>query len=101
VSIVWQIIYLALYVFMILLLARLVMDYVLMFSPRFRDDLRQGRARSSAAALELLYSPSDPPLKLLRRVIPPLRIGGISLDLGFILLLLIVYVLLNVVGRLF
>jgi YggT family protein len=44
-----------------------------------------------------VYSATDPPLNALRRVIPPLRIGGMSLDLGFILLLVIVYVLMSVV----
>jgi YggT family protein len=95
VSLVWQLIYLLLYVFLLLLLARLVVDWVTMFARRWQP------GRGAAVALEIVYSATDPPLKALRRLIPPLRIGGISLDLGFILLLVIVYVLMNVVGQQF
>jgi YggT family protein len=95
VSTVWQVIYLLLHVFLLLLLGRLVVDWVRMFAQRWQP------ARGAAVALELIYSATDPPLKALRRLIPPLRIGGISLDLGFILLLVIVYVLMSVVGQQF
>jgi YggT family protein len=53
-----------------------------------------------AAGLEVVYSATDPPLKLLRRVIPPLRLGGISIDLGFIVLFFVVYILMSVVASL-
>ena len=36
---------------------------------------------------------TDPPLKLLRRFLPPLRIGGVSLDLAFLVLFIIVTIL--------
>ena len=51
--------------------------------------------------LEVTYSVTDPPLKALRRVIPPLRIGGIALDLSFLVLFIAVQILINVVGRIF
>lgn len=53
-----------------------------------------------AAGLEVVYSTTDPPLKLLRRVIPPLRLGGISIDFGFIVLFFVVYILMSVVASL-
>ncbi len=90
---VWQLTYLVLYLFLMLLLARLVMEYVLVFARRWQP------GRGAAAALELVWSTTDPPLRALRRVIPPLRIGSVSLDLGFLLLLMIVSVLMSVVGR--
>ncbi|MFC5041227.1 YggT family protein [Ornithinimicrobium kibberense] len=37
-----------------------------------------------------IYALTDPPLKALRKVIPPLRLGGIALDLGFLVLILAV-----------
>jgi YggT family protein len=37
-------------------------------------------------AAHAVYSVTDPPLKVLRRLIPPLRLGGVSLDLGFLVL---------------
>ena len=79
-----QVLYLALHFFKILLLARLVADYVLMFSRRWQP------GRSAAAALEIVWSATDPPLRGLRRLIPPLRLGNVSLDLGFLLLFLAV-----------
>lgn len=94
-SAVWQLAYLALYLSMLVLLGRLVMEYVMMFARRWKP------GRASAVAMEVLWSATDPPLRALRRVIPPLRIGGISLDLGFILLLLIVFVLMSVVRNLY
>ncbi|MGH3647378.1 MAG: YggT family protein [Micromonosporaceae bacterium] len=90
-EIVWQIVYLILYGFFLVLLARLVLEYVLMFAKRWQP------GRGASAGLEVVWSVTDPPLKALRRVIPPLRIGTVSLDLAFLVLLLIVYVLLYVV----
>jgi YggT family protein len=50
--------------------------------------------------LEATYSVTDPPLKALRRVIPPLRLGSISLDLGFLVLIILVQIAMSLVSRL-
>ena len=42
---------------------------------------------------EVIYTITDPPLKALRRVIPPLRIGGIALDLSFLVVIILVQIL--------
>ncbi|MBA3800040.1 MAG: YggT family protein [Geodermatophilaceae bacterium] len=86
-SIVWQIVAFALLLFLWLLLARLVMDWVMMLSRGWRP------GGGAAASLEVIYSSTDPPLKLLRRVLPPLNLGSVKLDLGFMVLLIVVYVL--------
>ena len=78
-------------VFFILLIARLVFDYVMMFARSWRP------SGVAAVGLEVVYSVTDPPLKALRRVIPPLRRGNFSIDLGFMVLLFVVYVLMQVV----
>jgi YggT family protein len=94
-SIFAQVVYLLLYFFWLTLLGRFVMGWVLAFGRRWHP------GRGAAAALELVWSVTDPPLKALRRVIPPLRVGTVSVDLSAIVLLLILYVLMNVVvGRL-
>ena len=93
-SVVAQILYLALLVFLILLVFRLIMEYVFMFARSYRP------AGVVAVALEICYSVTDPPLKALRRVIPPLRVGRVSLDLSFIVLFFVVQILMRVVGRL-
>jgi YggT family protein len=46
--------------------------------------------------LEGVYSVTDPPIKALRRVIPPLRIGNFALDLSMLLVFVGAYILLRV-----
>jgi len=88
VTVVGSIIELVLWLYIVLLLARLVADWVQMFAHSWspRGPVLVG--------LEFVYSLTAPPLKLLRRIIPPLRIGGMALDLSILLVLLICYVLL-------
>ena len=74
-------------VFLLFLGFRLVMDYVFLLARSYRP------TGVVAAVLELAYSVTDPPLKALRRVIPPLRVGNVSLDLSFMVLFLVVYIL--------
>ena len=83
----WNIIYDLLQIFFFLLIARLVLDYVQMFA-------RSWRPTGVVLVLaEIIYSITDPPLKALRRVIPPLRIGGIALDLSFLVVIVLVQIL--------
>ena len=79
-------------VYLLLLVVRAIMDTVL----SFKRDLHPTGA--GAAALEVVYTATDPPLKALRRVLPPLRIGQFSLDLGFLVLFFVVSILRGVVG---
>jgi YggT family protein len=81
---------LALLVFYLLLLARVVLDVTRSFARSWRP------AGPAAVGLELLYSSTDAPVKTLRRLIPPLRIFGISIDLSLWLLLLATWVLRSV-----
>jgi YggT family protein len=94
VAVVASILYFALLVFLILLVFRLIMEYVFMFARSYRP------TGLVAVVLELCYSVTDPPLKALRRVIPPLRVGRVSLDLSFIVLFFVVQILMRVVGGL-
>jgi YggT family protein len=43
--------------------------------------------------LEAVYTVTDPPVKALRKVLPPLRLGGVAIDLSFLAVLLICYIL--------
>ena len=87
VNVVWQVVYLALYVFYLFLLARLVIGAVVRFARRWEP------GHATAVALEVVFSVTDPPLKGLRRIIPPLRLGTVALDLAFLALLILVIVL--------
>jgi YggT family protein len=93
VTVVLELAYFVLLVFFILLIARLVFDYVMMFARSWRP------SGVAAVGLEVVYSVTDPPLKALRRFIPPLRLGNFSIDLGFMVLLFAVYLLMTFVGQ--
>jgi len=85
-------VYYALLAFLLLLVFRLVMEYVFLLARSYKP------TGVVAVALELAYSATDPPLNALRRVLPPLKIGQVSLDLGFLVLFIVVRILMNVVG---
>jgi YggT family protein len=52
------------------------------------------------AIFEIIYSITDPPMKYVQRFVPPLRLGGIALDLSFIVLLIAVNLLQGVIRAL-
>jgi YggT family protein len=83
-----------LWLFLLVLLFRLVMDYVFLFARSYRP------SGVMVVVLEFTYSITDPPLKLLRRFIPPLRLGGVAIDLSFLVLFILVQILLSVAGSL-
>jgi YggT family protein len=89
----FQALYLLVYVFFVALLARFVLGWVLAYGRRWQP------GRGAAATLESVWSVTDPPLKALRRVIPPLRIGTVSIDLASLVLLVILFVLMELVLR--
>ncbi|AXI77078.1 YggT family protein [Peterkaempfera bronchialis] len=93
-GIVSAVLYYALTVFLVILLFRLVMDWVFQFARSWHP------GKAMVVVLEATYTVTDPPLKLLRRFIPPLRLGGVALDLSFFVLMIIVYVLISLVVRL-
>ena len=79
-----------LFSFLACLWIRFVTDMVSMFA---RSWTPRGPL---VVALEVVYSVTDPPIKLVRRFVPPLRIGTVAIDLGFLLVLLVAFVLLRV-----
>ena len=89
-STVISVIALLLYLFFIVLLGRLVLDWVEVFA-------RDWRPRGPVLVVaEGIYTITDPPLKFLRRLIPPLRLGNVRLDLAFLVLVLAISLLLSV-----
>lgn len=80
----------ALLIYFLVLLARLVLEYIPLFN-------RQWRPRGvGLIAAEVVYTITDPPIKLFRRLIPPLRIGGMALDFGFTLTMMLVLILMSI-----
>ena len=84
------VVYYVLFFFWLLLIGRIVAELVRSFARQWVP------AGPSAVALELIFTATDPPVKLLRRVIPVVRIGGVGLDLSIMVLLLVVFILMNV-----
>jgi YggT family protein len=80
-------------IYVLVLIARVVVDWVRIFA---RDWVPRGIV---LVLVEFLYTVTDPPLRFLRRFIPPLRIGGIALDLAFLVLFLGCYLLIAVLVR--
>jgi len=94
VQLVWSLLYFVVLAFFLLLLVRLVLDWVQFFA-------REWRPRGIALIIaEVTYSVTDPPLRLLRRFLPPVGIGSVRLDLAFFVLILLCSVLLSVLGSL-
>ena len=87
--------YYILYFFIALLWIRFIVDWVQVFA-------RQWEPRGALlVALEGVYSATDPPIVALRRVVPPLRIGSVALDLSFLLVMVAAWLLLSVVRTIF
>ncbi len=79
-----------LWFFIAMLWIRFVVDWVQIFA---RSWVPKGPL---LVLLEIVYSVTDPPIKALRKVIPPLRLGNFALDLSFIIVMIVAYVLLYV-----
>lgn len=78
------------FLYLILLFARLVIGWIGVFARDWRP------SGPLVVVLEVVYSATDPPLNALRKVIPPLTIGSIRLDLGFMILFFVTIILYNV-----
>lgn len=87
-----QILYFIVLIFFIILIGRLILDWIQVFA-------RDWRPRGVMLVIaETVYSVTDPPLKALRRVLPPLTIGQVQIDLAFIVIFLIVSLLLSLLA---
>jgi YggT family protein len=80
-----------LYLYLFILIVRMVFSWIQSFS---RDWHPSGIVLVIA---EGAFTATDPPLKFLRRFIPPLRLGMVALDLSFIVLFFVVVIMLEVV----
>ncbi|WP_091448281.1 YggT family protein [Actinokineospora iranica] len=82
-------VYWVLFAFWLLLTARVVVELVRTFAREWRP------AGGVAVTLETIYTVTDPPVRLVRRLIPTIRIGGVGLDLSIMVLLLVVFILMR------
>jgi YggT family protein len=78
------------FLFFVVLVARLVLDWVQAFA-------RDWRPRGALLVVaEVVYSITDPPLRALRKVIPPLQLGAVRLDLAFFVLFLLTSIVMGI-----
>ncbi|MFC7733163.1 MULTISPECIES: YggT family protein [Actinomadura] len=83
-----------LYIFLLFLIGRLILEVLQSFARSWRP------TGLVLVIAETTYTVTDPPLKLLRRFIPPIRLGNVALDLSFTVLILVVWVMIIFVQRL-
>ena len=85
-----QVIEFVIWTFIFLMLIRFVVDWIQVFA-------RSWTPRGPLlVVLEAVYTVTDPPIKAFRRILPPLRLGGVMLDLSFLAVMLVCYLLLTV-----
>jgi YggT family protein len=87
------IVYYVLWLYLLLLIGRLIFDMLQAYSRSWRPEGLLARFA------EVIYTATDPPLRLLRRYLRPVRLGNVALDLSYTLLFLVIIVLLSVVTR--
>ncbi len=91
-DVVRSVLYLVVLVFFILMLVRLVLDWVQVFA-------REWRPKGVVLVVaEATYTVTDPPLRAVRKVIPPLPLGSIRLDLAFLVIMVVVSILLGLLA---
>ncbi len=91
---VFKIIYDVLWIYFLILIGRIVVDYVQLFNPKWRP------TGFLLVLVEAVYTLTDPPLKFFRRFIPPLRLGQVQLDLSFLFVIIVVQILMAVIASL-
>ena len=86
-SVLFWALYVALVVFMLLMWVRLILDFVVSFNRGWRP------SGFGLVLAEVVFTITDPPIKLVRRFVPPVRFGGIALDLAWTIVMLVAIVL--------
>jgi YggT family protein len=77
-------------IYLVILIGRMIFGWVQVFA-------RDWRPHGVLLVLaEAIFTVTDPPLKFLRRFIPPLRLGMVAMDLSFMVLFIVVLILLEV-----
>ena len=91
-SIARVVLYYVLSLYLLILIGRLIFSWVQAFATQWSP------SGFLLVLAEFVYTATDPPLRLLRRYIPTVRLGSVAIDLSFIVLFFVLVVLLNLVG---
>jgi len=77
-------------IYLVILIGRMIFGWVQVFARDWRP------TGIMLVLAEAIFTVTDPPLKFLRRFIPPLRLGMVAMDLSFMVLFIVVLILLEV-----
>ncbi len=86
-TVLFLVLYFAISLFIIVMWVRLVFDLI--------SSVNRGWRPSGLALViaELAYTITDPPIKLVRKAVPPLRVSEISLDLSWTIVMIVAFIL--------
>lgn len=85
--------YYILLIYWLFLLARLVIEMVRSFARDWRP------TGVTVVVIEVIFTATDPPIKLLRRLIPPLPLGPVRLDLSLIITMIVILIAMQLVQQ--
>jgi YggT family protein len=88
-SAVGQVLATLLWLYWLVMIGRLVLDLVQAFAREWRP------TGVLLLVAEMVYTVTDPPLRALRRIIPPIRLGSVQFDLAFLVLLIALQIMIN------
>jgi YggT family protein len=84
------VLYYVLSIYLVIIIGRLVISWIQAFARSWQP------TGVVLVIAETIFTLTDPPLKFLRRYIPPLRLGTVAIDLSFMVLFIVVLILLQV-----
>ncbi|GAB2644200.1 YggT family protein [Gordonia jinhuaensis] len=87
-----EVIYYLLFIYWLLLLGRLVIELVRAFAREWRP------TGFAVVVIEVVFTLTDPPIKLLRRILPPIPLGSVRLDLSLMITMIVVLILMQIVA---
>lgn len=90
--VVWNIVYTLLLIYFFVMWGRFVLDLVRTFNRSWRPH------GAWLVVVEAVYTVTDPLVRFFRRLVPPIRIGQVALDLGWSLAMLLVIVAMTLVS---
>lgn len=87
-----EIIYYVLFIYWLLLLGRLVIELVRTFAREWRP------TGASVVVIESVFTTTDPPIKALRKILPPIPLGPVRLDLSLMITMIVVLIAMSLVA---
>jgi len=91
VSAIFTILYFLLLLYFFVMWGRFALDIVQAYN-------RSWRPRGGLLVVsEFVYTVTDPPIRAVRRALPPLRMGPVALDFGWTIVMLVVIIAMTVV----